>query len=242
MTTVADMLVAGMGLSALGQPPVDCPPGTRCAMYGTPLTVGYPTSVALSNATGEFLDLLPGGSTGWVSENVARSLKGMWNAGSVAVFEDGTYYHLLLSRNSAEKQGRPWWSGLVRQMWPDRVGQRCVLILADDYKKRLWPRAEVGSLGSSTAIYVHAGDISGVLYVDWARLVTILDRVEEIARECQAALGKAWIMTTRRALAESFWEQPLVRALGARRVGELDAEAAELRGQPEFTVSKIIFQ
>jgi len=211
-------------------------------MYGTPLTVGYPTADALSDATGEFLDLLPGGSTGWVSENVARALKGMWNAGSVAVFEDGTYYHPLLSRESAEKQRRPWWSGLVRQVWPERSGQRGVLILADDYKKRVWPRAEVGTLGAHTAIYVHAGDISGVLYVDWARLVSTLDRVEEIARECQAALGKAWIMTTRRALAESFWEQPLVRALGARRAAELETEVAALRGQPEFTISQIIFQ
>lgn len=242
METVADLLVRGMGLPKLGQPPLDCPPGTQCAMYGTPLRGGYPTVDALSDATGEFLDLLPGGSTGWVSENVARALRGMWNAGSVVVFADGTYYHPLLSRESAEKQGRPCWSSLVREMWPGRAGQQGVFILADDYKKRVWPRAEVGTLGAHTAIYVHAGEVSGVLYVDWARLVVTLDRVEEIARECQAALGKAWIMTTRRALAESFWEQPLVRALGARRVAVLEREVAGLRGAAEFTISQIIFQ
>jgi hypothetical protein len=211
-------------------------------MYGTPLAVGYPTADALSDATGEFLDLLPGSSTGWVSENVARALKGMWNAGSVAVFADGMYYHPLLSRESAQKQGRPWWSALVRAVWPERAGQQGVFILADNYKKRVWPRAEVGTLGAATAIYVHAGDISRVLYVDWVRLVATLDRVEEIARECQAALGKAWIITTRRALAESFWEQPLVRALGAQRVTELEREVAGLRGSVEFTISQIIFQ
>ncbi|MBN1877504.1 MAG: hypothetical protein JXA33_24995 [Anaerolineae bacterium] len=34
METVADMLVLGMGLPALKSPPVVCPSGARCAMYG----------------------------------------------------------------------------------------------------------------------------------------------------------------------------------------------------------------
>jgi len=237
---VADFLVHGMGLPALAIPPGPCE--AVCAMYGTPLTMGYPTKVALSDATGEFLDLLPAGNTGWVSENVARALKGMWNAGSVVVFEDGAYYHPLMNAESAAKQNRPCWADLVRVIHPARTGQRGVLLLSDDYKKRVWPRAEIGTVGTHTALSVHAGDVSGVLYVDWARLLTTLDRVEAIAHECQVALGKFWMQTTRRALAESFWEQPLVRVLGAPRIAALEAEVAGLRGSPEFTVGRIIFQ
>jgi hypothetical protein len=238
--TVADFLVAGMGLPALECPPQAC--DGVCAMTGERLTAGYPTATALSDATGGFLDLLPAGNTGWVSENVARALKGMWNAGSVAVFENGTYYHPLLSRESAEKQNRPWWSALVRQVWPERAGQRCVLILADDYKKRVWPRAEVGTLEKHTAIYVHAGEASSVLYVDWDWLAALLGEVERIARECQAALGKTWRMATYRGIAESMYEQSLVRALGASRVTELERWLRGKRESPEFTVVRTIFQ
>lgn len=240
METVADFLVQGMGLEALATLPQVC--DAVCAMTGARLTAGYPTRDALSTATGEFLDLLPCGDTGWVSENVARALKGMWNAGSVAVFEDGAYYHPLLSGESAAKQGRPCWSGLVREMWPARQGQRGVLMLADDYKKRVWPRAEVGTMGAHTAIYVHAGDVSRVVYVDWGRLVTMLEEVEQIARTCQAALGKTWRMATYRGISESMYETGLVRALGLTQAAQLETQLRAMRDAPEFIITKTIFQ
>lgn len=240
MDTVANFLVTGMRLGALDAPPQACE--AVCSMTGLWITSGYPTRNALSTATGEFLDLLPCGDTGWVSENVARALKGMWNAGSVVVFEDGTYYHPLLSGKSAAKQGRSCWSGLVRELWPTRQGQRCVLILADDYKKRVWPRAEIGTLGAHTAIYVHARDVSGVVYVDWEQLITMLDEVERIARTCQAALGKTWRMATYRGISESMYEMALVRALGLAQVAQIETRLRDLRSAPEFIVTKTIFQ
>lgn len=240
METVADFLVNGMGLAALNVPPQVCE--AVCAMTGAQLTAGYPTRDALSTATGEFLDLLPCGDTGWVSENVARALKGMWNAGSVAVFEDGAYYHPLLSAESAAKQNRPCWSRLVRELYPTRQGQRCVLIMADDYKKRVWPRAEVGTLGAHTAVYVHAGDVSSVVYVDWERLITMLEEVEQIARTCQAVLEKTWRMATYRGISESMYETGLVRALGLTQVVQLEAQLRVMRNAPEFIITKTIFQ
>lgn len=209
-------------------------------MYGEELQVGYPTSSALSTATGEFLDLLPA-NTGWVSENVARALKGMWNAGSVVALADGTYYHPLLSRESAQKQGRPCWSDLVREL-STKIGQSGVLLLTDDYKKRIWPMARVTVVGAHTELCVYAESILGNVAVAWPRLHATLDQVEAIARECQAALGKAWIMTTRRALRESFFEHSLIKALGALRVRELEVLVAPLRDTNEFRIALIIFQ
>ena len=90
--TVADYLVLGMEIPPLKMEPISVPDGTYCIITGVSTWVGYPAADIVPDAAGEFLDLLPGGVGGYLSENTARAFKGSWNLGSRVIFEDGTHY------------------------------------------------------------------------------------------------------------------------------------------------------
>ena len=185
MITVPGLLVRGLGLLPVDAPAAEeVPLGTVCAMTGEPITRGYRIAALASAATAEWLDTFHGDPRGWLGEDAARAWRWQRQTSLAAmIFEDGTTFRPLISRSSAtESEGRPCWSDLVRAVWPERRDQACVILLVTEMKKRLWPRARVGRLGSSTALYVYdAGyDVAQSLNLDWESFLACLSLVEEV--------------------------------------------------------------
>lgn len=193
MLTVADLLAAGIGLPPVAEPAHDLPPGSSCAITGQAITRGYRVADMVTDATSEFLDTFGGRPDGYVSESAARCFRSANpRAGNpcarghlaIDVGSDGVLYvSPMISCESAAKQGRPCWSAAVRAVWPQHAGRPCCVMIVDDFKRRLWPYATVGALGSQTAVYVHDGGLFGMestIRVDWPAMLACLDAVEAV--------------------------------------------------------------
>lgn len=239
--TVSEILARGLGLPALPEKPCELPAGTVCAITGAPITAGYPVADIVTDATNEFLDCFRCGVDGWVSESAARCFKANNPHGENKmarahfIFEDGAAFAPMIARESAEKSGRPCWSSLAREVWPARRGQRCVIILTTDTKKRLWPRARVGALGERTPVFLHDSGLarSGTISTHWERMLEVLDTVERIysAGFAKAAIGSSllgnMLVAAQAGIAQTFaWER----------------ELRELRKLNEFNVALLIAQ
>jgi len=193
--TVASYLVHGPNIPALDAEKftlLELPPGATCAITGDPIAQGYSLWKIIPDSTSERLDLTRS-SGQWIGEIAARAWKNSWNLGSRLIFEDGTHYHPLIARDAARKRERPCWTELVREIWPKRKGQSVLMILATDVKKKVWPQAKIGPLGTNTPIYVHASATSGVVMIDWQKLINTLDFVETVYA---AGFTKADILDT----------------------------------------------
>jgi hypothetical protein len=92
---------------------------------------------------------------------------------------DGIGYLPMIARESALKEGRACWSDLVRSA---KHGAPCVFILSTDTKKRVWPGARAGIIGSNTPILLYDGELSlnGCVFVDWRQMLDALDLVEDV--------------------------------------------------------------
>lgn len=230
--TVAEYLVNGLKIPPLDEPAK--PINSVCAMTGVQITHGYPIWDIVPHESGEFLDFLPNGVNGYISETAARAIKGTWNLGSRIIFANGDHYHPLIAR---DKNGeRPCWSDLARQLWMERRGQSVLMILTTDFKKRVWHRSRIGVLGSATPVMIHDvadSGISSVQIIDWAVLLETLDVVENIY---SMGFSKNGI---RHSLLRE-WNR--VQSFGARHVIELDNQLKPLREKTEFTMAVIIAQ
>jgi hypothetical protein len=229
MMTVADFLVCGLGLEL--PPELD----TGCAITGEHITEGIPWGRVIPSSTGEYLDLLHGMALPYMSLSAAAAFKGSWNMGSRLIFEDGTHYHPLISAESAATDGgRPCWSDLVHQVWPARQGQRCVCIVTDDFKKKIWPRATVGALGGNTPVYLLDAKrhVSRNLSVNWPTLIATLDFVEKVY---VAGFNKRAITDGLLSDYKSFSADP-------RTAMDFEQRLTALRPTPEFAVSVLIAQ
>lgn len=207
---------------------------TTCAITGARITEGIPWKRVIPSSTGEYLDLMHGMTFEYMGVEAAIAFKGSWNMGSRLIFEDGTMFHPYIGASSAAKSERTFWSALVREVWPVRQGQRCLCIVAGDYKKKVWPRAAVGELGENTPVYVLDPDrfVLRLLRVSWPRLLQVLDLVEEVytAGFSKDAIGES-LLTHYAAFMEH----------GAA-VLEWEARLAAVRPSPEFSVSILIAQ
>lgn len=241
--TPADLLAHALALPPLDTPPAQLAPGACCAITGQPIQEGYRVmdrSLHLvGQATTEFLDNFRGGIHGHLSDAAARCIRagqpGSLLHRSLLVFEDGTVHLPLINLASAAEQGRPCWRTLARAVWPARQGQRCVVILTTDTKRRLWPRARVGTLGSHTVLLLHdpESNTSNLLAVDWPRLLTCLDLVEQV-------YGLGFSKTSVRV--SLYGQTRAVQMVGLTETRRLDRALAAWRDQPEFTVALLIAQ
>jgi len=239
--TPADLIANGLHLPALPRPPVELPAGTECAITGKPITHGYPVADMVSGATAEFLDCFRGGVDGYVSEAAARCFKksnpreGNPTSRAFVIFEDGTAYLPLISVENAVKLGRPCWTHVVREVWPARQGQCVLIILTTDMKKRLWIRARIGQLGGRTPILYYDSETAGneVLFVDWPRLLQVLELCEEVY---EAGFPK-------RALRDSLYVTgKIVQTVGLQKARDWERRLQPWRGASEFIVATLIAQ
>jgi len=232
--SVADYLVFGMKIAPLKSLPTPVSDGTHCAITGVPISFGYPAHDIVPDAAGEFLDLLPGGAGGYLSEMAARALKGSWNLGSRVIFEDGTHYHPLIARDPKGK--RPCWSDLVRELWPIRRNENVLMILTTDVKKRVWHRARIGAFGTATPVFVYDvidSGLSSVQSINWPVLMETLDFVEEVYEKGFSKNG------IRQSLLRE-WSR--VQSVGIRQVIGLENRLKPLRAMSEFAMAVIIAQ
>jgi hypothetical protein len=235
MNTVSDFLVGTMNLPELKTKPQKLNGVHRCALSGASIEVGYPVGEIITGATGDTLGLMNGNvANGYLSVPTARCFKGIRNVGGIVAFEDGTFYKPLISRDSAEKDvARPCWSGLVREIWPVRQGQRLVCILSTDVKKRTWPRAFVTTLGETTRVYLY--DSSRFLkenaFINWPEMLDVLDFVEAVYT---AGFSKPDIETSLTGNHHLFLE--------LEQAAKWEAQLNALRGTPEFRFCSIIAQ
>jgi hypothetical protein len=240
--TPADLLAKGLNLEMPdGYEMQQLPPGTTCAITGQPITQGYPVRKMVTDATAEFLDAFRGGVDGYVSELAGRCLKnadprkGNPTARSFFFFENGPYHSPLISRESAQKQGRACWSDLVREVWPERQGQICLVLVTTDNKKRLWIRARVGALGGKTPVMLYDAELAlnEVRLIDWPKLLECLNIVEDVYT---AGFGKDAIREGLFSSAKGLKEN------GFTMTRELENTLKSWRSAPEFLMAVLIAQ
>jgi hypothetical protein len=223
-----------------------------CAITGQPIRRGYPVSQMVTSATAEFLDCFRGNLHGWVSESAARCFKsanpriGNPCARPLVIFEDGAAYMPTIARDSLAtlpaclvQAGvdieRPCWSDLVRQLWPQRAGQRCVIILSTDTKKRLWIRARVGALGPRTPVLVYDAPTAqnAVVLLDWPALIECLGLIEEVY-----TIGFA-----KAAIRDSLYRaNKVVQTIGIGETRRYERALTQCRGRAEFGPALLIAQ
>jgi len=236
MNNIAEFLTYGIGLPELDEPPRKIDGRAICAITGEKIEAGYPVMDIISKSTGEYLDLLGGYSSEWLSGAAARAFKGSWNMGSRLVFADGTHYHPLVARDEAKKQNRACWSDLVREIWPDRAGQSLVMILTTDFKKRIWPRGRVGILGDATDVLVYdmQQGIFDVLQINWwPRLLKILDVFEEVYTY---GFVKPVIANC------LYLDHKTMGAIGVTATTDYEKYLSRIRNTGEFKIAMIIAQ
>ena len=239
--TPAEFLARGLKLEPLLQKPEPIPGGAVCAITGAPISEGYRVADMVTDATNEFLDCFRGGIHGWVSDAAARCFKnsspraGNPTARAVMVFEDGEYFNPLISRESAQEQGRPCWSGLVREVWPSRRGLRVLIILTTDMKRRLWIRARVGVLGEQTPVFCYdaATAHNETLWCDWPTLLECLDCLEAVY-----SLG-----FSKAALRGGLYaNHQVAQRVGLRETATWERALTRWRRKEEFEVAALIAQ
>lgn len=235
--SVADMLVYGLNLPRPETPPIRAaPPGTRCAITGQPIEEGYLIRDITTEATAEFLDCFRGHPEGWISENAGRSFRHIRQTSRCwLIFDDGETHDAMISRESAEAQGRPCWSTLVREVWPSRQGQQTLCILTTNMKRRLWPKARVGQLGYRTPVYLLDADLNldGCYLVNWPRMLDALGLIEEVYN---AGYAK---MQIQNGLLSSY---QMSVEIGLERAVAWEKALAEIRPRIEFLMALLIAQ
>lgn len=233
---VRKMSAASVLCKAFAFPPLDTEPvaivgGGFCRVTGVAITRGYPLWKVVPDTAGEFVDLLGGVYEGYVSEDAARTWKGMWNVGHVMVL-NGVGYKPLVNRESAEEQGRPVLADLIRQA---HEGDECVVIVNTDYKKRVWTRARPSAISDNTLVYVHdtAQNISAPVRVNWGELVNTLDFVEEVIN---VGFSKAAV------IGGLLSNLKAAQAAGSELAMRLEKRLTKLRETPEFKIAVIAAQ
>lgn len=237
MKTITDFLSVGMKLPSLKLQPTNLEQSGDVldVITGEQIQRGYSLWDVVPSTSGEYLDMLHGKMSGYVSENTARALCGTWNMGSWLIFEDGSGYHPLIASNSTKRDGRPIWSSLVRDVWPKRRGQRVLCILATDVKKRVWHRARIGVLSERTDVFIfdNACHRCGVFPINWEWMIEILDFIEEIYYR---SFSKASIREN------LLHDLKTAHSIGLSIALELEKMLASYRGTPEFDFALTIAQ
>ena len=167
-------------------------------------------------------------------EPAAVAYKNSWNLGSRLIFEDGTMYHPYIARESASKSDRPYWSALVREVWPKHQDQNCLCIFAGDFKKRVWNHVKVGPLGNNTPVYLLDPDrhTSQNLIISWQKLLDTLDFVEEVY---DRGFSKS-------AIAENLYTHYSAMSTDFAGTLELEKTLSKIRHEPEFKIAILIAQ
>lgn len=176
---VAAALVEAYGSAPLDEPPTPTGSSTLCAMTGVSIEAGYPLHKLISDATADIADTFPYRESGMVSVVAASAFRDGSLSGNLCVIIDSIAHGLrpMVSRESATAQDRPCWADVLRTLRP---GQQTMIVLSNESKRRLWPRARLAPVGPAWSVYLHDETGSAPREISHARLIACLDLVEEI--------------------------------------------------------------
>jgi hypothetical protein len=234
--SVAQYIVSGLKLELKPklQEHIEHDLDTVCGITGERIQSGIPWHRVIPSSTAEYLDLMNGMVSPYLGLPAAAAFKGSWNMGSRLIFEDGTMYHPYIAAQSAEKSERPFWSALVREAYRERQGQNCLCIVTDDFKKKIWPKARIGKLGTNTQVLLF--DSRRLKrqnsIIDWARLIDMLDMVETIYT---AGFNK-------QSIAEGLYNSYAALTEHGNQALDWETQLEKLRPLPEFAVALLIAQ
>lgn len=205
-----------------------------CAITGDRITEGIQWRRAIPKSTSEYLDLLNGATSKYISIDAATAFAASWNLGSRLIFENGDAYHPLISSASAQKSSRVCWRDIIRKIWPQRRGQQCLIIVAGDFKKRVWPRARVGPLGEYTPVFLldPVRHIACNVFVNWPRLIKTLDLIEDIYT----------IGFNKNAIAEGLYMQYEQFEKAPTATLEYEKQLKQYRSVDEFSIALLVAQ
>ena len=134
----------------------------------------------------------------------------------------------MVSRESATKQGRLCWVDLIRSLSKDDL---TVCIFTHEAKRRLWPFAPVGVVGSHWQIYLNTDDYQGVLVVDHQKVL-----------QCLGFLGVLYeIGFNKRHMRESLFDYG-VKNVSYTEKARLEGEMQKWRKTKEFLLAVFVLQ
>lgn len=130
---------------------------------------------------------------------------------------------------------RPLWRDLVRDIWPARQGQPCLLIVATDYKRRVWHKGRVGPLGARTPVLLFdpSRDVFKNAFLNWPHLLNVLTFVETVyaADFSKSAIERGLYAETR-----------AMQAAGMAQARRWEGALSVLRSSDEFLFAVLIAQ
>lgn len=157
--------------------------GGHCATCATPLTTGVALSHILTDTFTQHADFLRFGSHACPACAWLYGM-GKGNPGSIIAAGD-RYWRPMLSYDSATPE-RPQWAEVLRIIAAMPADTPVAGVLTPDPKPRLWPRAELCTVGAF-GLYVHCAtyDLSSFIRFDLADCLAILT-------VCLEAIGAGW--------------------------------------------------
>lgn len=214
----------------------DVPPGTVCAIGGHPITRGCLISDVVTDTTarpheifrcgGEYVSV----EATWLYKAAARTGGGI--AGNLFAAEGQPGERPMLSRASADKQGRKAWPDLIMELEEGIVN---VAIITTDARRRLWLDARASVTGDTWQPYLLWGDVDRPLTVS-------LRRVQELLPIAEEAYTLGW---SKQDLIDGLLHAgrvKLVQKVGLERALELERAFAAWRGSDELLLAAAVVQ
>ncbi|HEX6940700.1 MAG TPA: hypothetical protein VF158_14890 [Longimicrobiales bacterium] len=214
----------------------DVPPGTVCAIGGHPIRRGCRIADVVTDTTarpheifrcgGEYVSV----EAAWLYKAAARTGGGI--AGNMLAIEGQPGERPMLSRDSADKQGRRAWPDVLMDLAP---GLATVAIITTESKRRLWLDARVSITGDAWQPYLCWGTTDRTLTVSLSTVQALLPLAEQ-------AYGLGW---SKQDILDGLLHAgraKLVQKVGLSRALELDRAFAAWRGSDELLLTAAVVQ
>lgn len=214
----------------------DVPPGTVCAIGGRPITRGCLIADVVTDTTARPHEIFRCGGdyvsveATWLYKAAARTGGGI--AGNLFAAEGQPGVRPMLSRDSADKQGRKAWPDLIMEL---EAGIPNVAIITTESKRRLWLDARASVTGDSWQPYLCWGNADRTLTVS-------LRWVQELLPIAEEAYTLGW---SKQDLLDGLLHAgrvKLVQKVGMGRALELERAFAAWRGSDELLLAAAVVQ
>lgn len=214
----------------------DTPPGTVCAIGGHPIDRGCLISDVATDTTARPHEIFRCGGdyvsieAAWLYKAAARTGGGI--SGNLFAVPGEPGVRPMLSRSSADKQGRACWSDLIADLEP---GVPCVAIVTGEARRRLWLDARVSVTGEAWQPYLCMGTTDRTITVSLSTVQSLLPVAEEV-------YGLGW---SKQDILDGLLHAgrvKLVQKVGLSRALEYERTFAAWRGSDELSLVAAVVQ
>lgn len=214
----------------------DVPPGTVCAIGGHLITRGCLIADVVTETTARPHEIFRCGGdyvsveATWLYKAAARTGGGI--SGNMLAIEGAPGERPMLSRDSADKQGRRSWPDLIMDL---PAGVAAVAVITVESKRRLWLDTRASITGDAWQPYLCWGTTDRTLTVS-------LRRVQELLPVAEEAYTLGW---SKQDLLDGLLHagrSKLVQKVGLTRALELERTFAAWRGSDELLLAAAVVQ